>query len=41
MINQKFLHDLTAEITCLGFKEKEILLYKFIKNKRVATERGA
>ncbi len=31
MINQVFLHDLTAEITWLGFKEKEILPFKFIK----------
>lgn len=31
MINQVFLHDLTAEITWLGYKEKEVLPFKYIK----------
>ena len=31
MINQINLQDLTAEITWLGYKEKETLPFKFIK----------
>jgi len=31
MLNQVYLHDLTAEITWLGFKEKEVLPFKYIK----------
>lgn len=31
MINQVYLHDLTAEITWLGYKEKEVLPFKYIK----------
>lgn len=31
MINQVYLHDLTCEITWLGYKEKEVLPFKYIK----------
>ena len=31
IINQVYLHDLTAEITWLGYKEKEVLQFKYIK----------
>ncbi len=31
MINQVFIHDLTSEITWLGYKEKETLPFKYIK----------
>lgn len=31
MINQVYLHDLTAELTWLGYKEKEVLPFKYIK----------
>ena len=31
MINQVYLHDMTVEVTWLGFKEKEVLPFKYVK----------